>query len=151
MSHLENPNPNSSDNALLKRFEQERTDWVTKIQEFSDQLKHISYLGDLMTDVYSQRQIALEYSHTLMEHLIKLNKVIREKKHERYLHYTFNFDVRLDKEARESHINNDLSQILEKKDIVQNHFDYLRETIKTIDNLVFAIKHRIALEEYRRN
>jgi hypothetical protein len=104
-----------------------------------------------MTDVYSQRQIALEYSHTLMEHLIKLNKIVREKRHERYVYYTYNFDVRLDKDSKESYINNDISNIIEKKDVVQNHFDYMRDTIKTIDNIVFAIKHRISLEEYRRN
>jgi hypothetical protein len=148
---VENQSQNSSENALSKRFEQERRDWVNKIQEFSDQLKHISQIGELMTDVYSQRQIALEYSHTLMEHLIKLNKIVREKRHERYVYYTYNFDVRLDKDSKESYINNDISYIIEKKDVVQNHFDYMRDTIKTIDNIVFAIKHRISLEEYRRN
>ena len=151
MSQVENQSPNSSESALLKRFEQERRDWINKIQEFSDQLKHISQIGELMTDVYTQRQIALEYSHTLMEHLIKLNKTVREKKHERYVHYTYNFDTRLDKDARESYINNDISNVLEKRDVVQNHFDYMRDTIRTIDNIIFAIKHRISIEEYRRN
>lgn len=151
MSQTEKQNQNSSENTLVKRFEKERSEWINKIQEFSDQLKHISYIGELMTEVYSQRQIALEYSHTLMEHLIKINKSIREKRHELYLHYTFNHDVRLDKDARESHIGYDMSGILEKKDIVQNHFDYMRDTIKTIDNIIYAIKYRISLEEYQRN
>ena len=47
MSQVENQSQNSSENALSKRFEQERRDWINKIQEFSDQLKHISQIGYL--------------------------------------------------------------------------------------------------------
>lgn len=141
----------SSNDTLATRFRKEREDWITKIQEFSDNLRNVSQIGELMVEVYSQRQIAVEYSHTLMSHLIKINKIYREKKHEKYIYYTQNYDVRLDKDAREGHIGYDLTEIIEKKDIVQNHLDYFRETIKTIDNIIFGIKHRISLEEYRRS
>jgi hypothetical protein len=140
----------SSNDTLATRFRKEREDWITKIQEFSDNLRTVSQIGELMVEVYSQRQIAVEYSHTLMSHLIKINKIYREKKHEKYIYYTQNYDVRLDKDAREGHIGYDLTEIIEKRDMVQNHLDYFRETIKTIDNIIFGIKHRISLEEYRR-
>jgi hypothetical protein len=113
-------------------------------------LRTVSQIGELMVEVYSQRQIAVEYSHTLMSHIIKINKIYREKKHEKYIYYTQNYDVRLDKDAREGHIGYDLTEIIEKRDMVQNHLEYFRETIKTIDNIIFGIKHRISLEEYRR-
>jgi hypothetical protein len=140
----------SSNDTLAARFRKEREEWISKIQEFSDNLRTVSQIGELMVEVYSQRQIAVEYSHTLMSHIIKINKIYREKKHEKYIYYTQNYDVRLDKDAREGHIGYDLTEIIEKRDMVQNHLDYFRETIKTIDNIIFGIKHRISLEEYRR-
>lgn len=140
----------SSNDTLATRFRKEREDWITKIQEFSDNLRTVSQIGELMVEIYSQRQIAVEYSHTLMSHLIKINKIYREKKHEKYIYYTQNYDVRLDKDTREGHIGYDLTEVIEKRDMVQNHLDYFRETIKTIDNIIFGIKHRISLEEYRR-
>jgi hypothetical protein len=140
----------SSNDALAARFRKEREEWISKIQDFSDNLRTVSQIGELMVEVYSQRQIAVEYSHTLMSHIIKINKIYREKKHEKYIYYTQNYDVRLDKDAREGHIGYDLTEIIEKRDMVQNHLEYFRETIKTIDNIIFGIKHRISLEEYRR-
>jgi hypothetical protein len=140
----------SSNDTLAARFRKEREEWISKIQEFSDNLRTVSQIGELMVEVYSQRQIAVEYSHTLMSHIIKINKIYREKKHEKYIYYTQNYDVRLDKDAREGHIGYDLTEIIEKRDMVQNHLDYFRETIKTIDKIIFGIKHRISLEEYRR-
>jgi hypothetical protein len=126
----------SSNDTLAARFRKEREEWISKIQEFSDNLRTVSQIGELMVEVYSQRQIAVEYSHTLMSHIIKINKIYREKKHEKYIYYTQNYDVRLDKDAREGHIGYDLTEIIEKRDMVQNHLDYFRETIKTIDNII---------------
>lgn len=140
----------SSNDAIYQRFKTEREEWSAKISEYSHRLKDIYAVGDLLTDVYSQRQIALEYSHTLMSHLIKVNKVYREKRQERYDFYSRNYDIRLDKEAKYEHISYDLTEIVERRELLQNHLDYMRETVKTIDNIGFGIKHRISLEEYRR-
>jgi hypothetical protein len=143
-------NPISSNEAIYQRFARERTEWSERIGDFSHRLKDIYSLGELLTDVYSFRQISLEYTHTLMSHLIKVNKVYREKRQLRFDFYARNYDIRLDKEAKYEHISQDLTDIVERKEMIQNHLDYFRETVKTIDNIGFGIKHRISLEEYRR-
>ena len=140
----------SSNDAIYQRFREEREEWSRKIGEYSDRLRDIYKVGDLLTDVYSQRQIALEYAHTLMSHLIKVNKIFREKRQERFDYYSREHDLRLDKEAKYEHITQDLTEIVERREMLQNHLDYMRETVKTIDNIGFGIKHRITLEEYRR-
>jgi hypothetical protein len=56
----------------------------------------------------------------------------------------------MDKDPKELHIAVDLADIVERKELLQNHLDFMRETIKTIDTQCFGVKHRIALEEYRR-
>jgi len=150
MENQEKERANSSNDAIYERFKKEREEWTTRIGEYSQRLKDIYAVGDLLTDVYSQRQIALEYAHTLMSHLIKVNKIYREKRQERFNFYSRDYDLRLDKESKYEHITYDLTDIVERKEMLENHLDFFRETVKTIDNIGFGIKHRISLEEYRR-
>lgn len=141
---------NSSNDPIYARFRKEREDWSEKVTDMSDRLKDIHHLSDLMTEIYSSRQIAVEYSHTLMSHLSKVNRIYRERRVERYDHYTRNYDIRLDKDPKNDLINTDLGDIVERRELLQNHLDYFRETVRTIDTLCYGIKHRMALEEYRR-
>jgi hypothetical protein len=142
--------PSSSNDPIYSRFRKEREDWAEKVTDMSDRLKDIHHLSDLMTEIYSSRQIAVEYSHTLMSHLSKVNRIYRERRVERYDHYTRNYDIRLDKDPKNDLINTDLGDIVERRELLQNHLDYFRETVRTIDTLCYGIKHRMALEEYRR-
>lgn len=152
-NNAETPEPtqhNSSNDPIYSRFRKEREDWSEKVTDMSDRLKDIHHLSDLMTEIYSSRQIAVEYSHTLMSHLSKINRIYRERRVERYDHYTRNYDMRLDKDPKNDLINTDLGDIVERRELLQNHLDYFRETVRTIDTLCYGIKHRMALEEYRR-
>lgn len=143
-------NQNSSNEVFYKRFAEERSEWTSKIQDMAERMKNIYELADLQTDLYSQRQIALDYSHALLTHLTKINRIYRERKNERWEYYTRNYDLRMDKDPKELHIAVDLADVVERKELLQNHLDFIRETIKTIDTQCFGVKHRIALEEYRR-
>lgn len=140
----------SSNESIYQRFKAEREEWSTKIGEFSQRLKDIYAVGELLTDIYSQRQIALEYAHTLMSHITKVNRIHRERWIERFEFYSRNYDVRLDKDAKYEHISRDLAEVVERRELLQNHLEYMRETVRTIDNIGFGVKHRISLEEYRR-
>jgi hypothetical protein len=141
---------NSSNDAIFVRFKNEREEWSKKVSDMSNRLRDIYQIADLQTDLYSNRQIAADYTHALMANLTKINRIFREKKIERWEHYTRNYDLRMDKDPKELHIYVDIADIVERKDLVQNHLEFFRETIRTIDAMCYGIKHRIALEEYKR-
>jgi len=143
-------NSSNTNEQIHKRFAVEREDWTSKVSEMAERLRDIYSLGDLLTDLYSQRQIALEYSHTLMGHMTKINKIYREKKVERFDFYTRQYDIRLDKDPKNDRIAADLTDIVERRELLQNHLDYMRETIRTVDGLCYAVKHRMELEQYKR-
>jgi hypothetical protein len=140
----------NSSEELSKRFSTEREHWKETIGGMSGRLQDIYKVSDLLTDLYSQRQIALEYSHELMSHLIRLNKLLRAKRADKWLHYTQNYDLRLDKDPKNLLIDVDLGPIIEQKEMVENHYNYMKETVKTIDTICFGVKYRISLEEFRR-
>lgn len=141
---------NSSNDAIFIRFKQERDEWTARIQSMSARLKDIYEISDLQIDIYSYRQIAVDYTHTLMTHLTKINRIFRERKIERWEHYTRNYDLRMDKDPKELHIYVDIADVVERKDFIQTHLEFFRETIRTIDSMSYGIKHRLALEEYKR-
>lgn len=150
MEENKNQQPENSSEKINKRFEEERVHWKNTVTQMSDRMRDIYSVSDLLTDLYSQRQIALEYSHTLMSHLIRLNKLLRGKKAEKWLHYTQNYDLRLDKDPKNLLIDVDLGPLIEQKEMVENHLNYMRETVKSIDTMCFGVKYRISLEEFRR-
>jgi hypothetical protein len=140
----------SKNDSLYQRFATEREEWTTKVSSLTERLKSIYDVAELLTDLYSQRQIAGDYIHELVAHSSKLNRIYRERKRERYLHYTQNYDLRLDKDPKMLFIDVDLADIVERRELLQNHLDYMRETLRSIDTICYGVKHRIALEEYRR-
>lgn len=135
---------------LFNRFEKERGLWKESVVDMSNRLSDIYKVSDLLTDLYSQRQVALEYAHNLQSLLIQLNRTYRQRRVERWDYYTKNYDLRMDKEPKELHINVDLANLVERKDMLQNHLDYMRQTITSIDTICYGIKHRVSLEEYKR-
>lgn len=155
MEENQNTAPNLSSNneineQLIARFKSERNEWTDRIKDMSERLRDIYKVADLQTDIYSYRQVAVEYCHTLQVHLQKVNHVFRARKIERWEHYTRNYDLRMDKDPKELHIYVDIADINERRELLLNHLEFMRETIKTIDTISFGIKHRIQLEEYRR-
>lgn len=146
--------PTSSNNdinqQLIERFKNERKEWTDRIKDMSERLRDIYKVADLQVDIYSYRQVAVEYCHTLQTHLTKVVHTFRARKIERWEYYTRNYDLRMDKDPKELHIFVDIADINERKELLQNHLEFFRETIKTIDTISFGIKHRIQLEEYRR-
>ena len=140
----------SSNDAIYGRLKKEREDWGEKVADMSERIRDIYKLGDLLTDLYSSRQIAVEHSHIMMTHLSKVNRIYREKKAERFNHYTRNYDIRLDKDPKMLFIDVDLADIVERRELLQNHMEFFRETVRTIDAMCYGVKHRMSLEEYRR-
>lgn len=155
MADLINENQETADSskpndAIFARFKAERDEWTGKVKDMSQRMRNIYDLAELQVDLYSNRQICADYTHTLMTHLTKINRIFREKKIERWEHYTRNYDLRMDKDPKELHIYVDMADIVERKDYVQNHLEFFRETIRTIDSMCYGVKHRMALEEYKR-
>jgi len=140
----------SKNDSLYGRFAKEREDWTTRITSLTERLKNIYDVAELLTDLYTHRQLAGDYIHELVALSTRLNRAYRERKKERFLFYTQNYDLRLDKDPKMLFIDVDLAEIVERREMLQNHLDYMRETLRSVDTICYGVKHRISLEEYRR-
>jgi hypothetical protein len=133
-----------------KIFEGERNEWKEKIQVISLQMKDIKTLAKAQVDLFSQRQILLEYSYKLASIISKLNTKYRSEKSRKLKDYSENNDVRYGSNEKTVLIEGDLSEILEKIELVEGHRKFIDQTTQTVDHMLYGVKSRIALEDYLR-
>jgi hypothetical protein len=133
-----------------KLFEAERAEWREKIQIISLNLKSIKTVAEAQIELFSTRQILLEYSYKLASIISKLGTKERQERARKLREYQESKDVRYGANETKTMIEADLSEITQKIELVEGHRKFLDQTIQTVDHMLYGIKSRIALEEYLR-
>lgn len=125
-----------------------QNNWTERVQELSKQLKTIPEIKELMNKIYSERQLCVDYYYTLMNMIAKQNKSYKVKYAKRFNFYKTQSDIRYNSDAQiVNQINADLSEDLYINNLLESHFKFMGETLKTIDNIIYGINNRIKLEE----
>jgi len=150
MSNLENQQEDSSKLNYIERFEKERTDWTNTIKDIAKRFKNIEDLVDVQVDLYSERQRALEYMHELQVLSSKLKKFYLSEWKKAYDALSMNEDFRYNEREKNKMAEEKTSASKLKLDILQTHIDFFKDSIKTIDNMIFGVKHRLEIEDFKR-
>lgn len=136
---------------LEERFAAERLSWSSKIKEMSKSFSSIEKTGELMTEIYTERQRALEYYHYIISLLVKLNKKYNKEYSEKWKFYTYQGNERFPNETQKvARILADLADLKEKREALDNHAKFMDGTVKTTDNIVFGIKYKIEVTQIAR-
>ena len=133
-----------------KLFENERAEWREKIQIISLNLKSIQTVAEAQIELFSTRQILLEYSYKLASIISKLGTKERQERAKKLREYQESKDVRYGVNETKTMVEADLAEITQKIELVEGHRKFLDQTIQTVDHMLYGIKSRIALEEYLR-
>lgn len=141
---------NSEKADFNKLFETERFKWKEKIQILALEMKDIKTLAKAQVDLFSQRQVLLEYSYKLASIVSKLNSKYRIEKSKKLKDYSEKSDIRYGANEKNVLIEGDISEITEKIELVEGHRKYIDQTVQTIDHMLYGIRQRIALEDYLR-
>ena len=136
---------------LSKQFEAERVDWKERVAAMNKKMKNIMSVSDLMTEVYTERQLCLDYYHYLVSKLIDINREYRRRYAERHDFWSYKSNIRYPNEtSKNNKIQVELADILQKRELIENHSKYILRTIDTIDNIIYAIPLRIEIEQISR-
>ena len=141
----------NSSETLEQRFDRERNEWKSKIDVLTTKMRDIYTCSEVLVEALNDRQIALEYSHMLMNLLSKSNAKLRAAKKERYIYYSQEYDLKLDRQPKEIFVDCDVSKQLLLQEMIDSHLKYMRSTIDTIDKILYGCKWRIDLEQYKRD
>jgi len=135
-------------NTLEAYIEKSKAEWLGIINEMNKKFVSLPLLRELSGELYSQRQIALEYNNELMNRLSTLNKSYRTEYAAKYNYYKAQANIMYKSDsAINAQVLSDLSQTLYKIELLSNFSEFMKETIKTIDDMIYGISNRIRLEE----
>jgi hypothetical protein len=133
------------------RFTNERTEWTSKVNNMSTMMRKVVDVAELMTNIYTERQRAVEYHHYLISLLSKISRTYRKQFSEQYDFYTFKSQKRFPNERiKEIQILSDLAPTVSLREQIENHSKFIDKTIGTIDNIIFGIKSRVEIEQILR-
>ncbi len=133
-----------------KLFENERAEWREKIQIIALNLKSIQTVAEAQIELFSTRQILLEYSYKLASIISKLGTKERQERAKKLREYQESKDVRYGVNETKTMVEADLAEITLKIELVEGHRKFLDQTVQTVDHMLYGIRQRIALEEYLR-
>ena len=131
---------------LDNKLTAQRTTWSNNIKELAQSLKHINGMEETIAGILSSRQ-------TMVDQMAYLNTKIKEQKNainsrwrEAYIRY-YEYDYKLGEKQKERFIENDLVQENTRLALLENQVEFMRESVKTLDNMGFAVRNRLALKD----
>lgn len=137
-------------NEAMEQFlSQKREKWSENLMPLFE------YLKETPTAVYEMQATALSYRHALNEEvayfLNKLSKemvVLRNFKKDKFIYYATGFGLKTNTGEKNVLVDGDLSENERCVELLQTHIEFLRDSVKTIDNLQYAVRNRVMLMEY---
>lgn len=148
----DNNEQNNQPATLEEYIAQHQQQWSNVILEMNNMMKKFVDLPDLQMTIYSKRQNALDYYFNLLYQISAMSKEYKKQYAAKYNSYKVNSQIRYNSDtAINAQIASDLADVSYKLTLLENHSKYMQETIKTIDNLIYAISNRIRIEELIQN
>lgn len=131
---------------LDKKLSLQRTGWSNKIKELAHGLRSINQMEDVISEVLSTRQILIDNIAYISMKVKEQKATISTRYREAYIRY-YEYDYKLGEKQKERFIETDLRDDNMILSHLENQLDFLRESVKTLDNMGFAIRNRLALKD----
>ena len=123
--------------------------WNDNIKFLNEKMKNLSSVNDLLNDVYSYRQDAIDLyygtfkilSVRTRDYKVKAATIYNNlKSGQNGFRYTNETSLNVQIEAK-------LTAEKEVIDLLSNFTNYMKETIQTIDNIIYGINNKIKIHE----
>ncbi len=147
-SEIEEQESTSDGPEFFKEFEKDRVFWKERILEISGGMNRLDKIGNIQVDILSTRQILLEKISKLYQYLAKYNAVYKRQKRDLLIKYSVGYDVKLGQGEKVIMAEGDLAVIQERIDTISHQVDYYKDTIRTLDSLMFGVKNKIQIEQF---
>lgn len=132
--------------ALDKKLSAQRNEWSVTIRSLAQSLRNINTMEVTIADVLSSRQTLVDQMAYINVKIKQQKKLISARYREAYIRY-YNYDYKLGEKQKEKFLENDLADDNMILSHLENQMDWLRDSVKTLDNMGFAIRNRLALKD----
>lgn len=120
----------------------QRLEWTQKIKELADNLKKGINLEEVSSYTLSYRQILVEHLASMSNRIRTQKSTVDRRYKEKWLEY-YNYDYKLTDKQKERFIDADIADEKHMLDLLNSQKSFLEGSIKTLDNMGFAIKNRL--------
>ena len=124
----------------------QRTEWTDKIKDLTLKLKRGIELDEVRSYTLSYRQILVEQLATMCSKIRSQKSTCQKAYKSKWIEY-YNFDYKLTDKQREKFIDADISEEKQVLDLLESQKNFIEGSIKTLDNMGFAIKNRLDIEK----
>ena len=130
--------------ALDQKLSAQRNEWSVTIRNLAQSLRNINTMEITIADVLSSRQTLVDQMAYINVKIKQQKKTIAARYREAYIRY-YNYDYKLGEKQKEKFLENDLADDNMILSHLENQMDWLRDSVKTLDNMGFAIRNRLSL------
>ena len=124
--------------------------WTAEVTELNGMMNTIHKLDELLNIIYTKRQEAVDYYHGINTVILKQSKDYKVAYNNiiNRVRQTGLNGVRIQNESALSKIaENELIDKKESIDLLNNHNSFIKETIQTIDNMIYGINQKVKIAE----
>ena len=145
----QNNNPQTQQ-SIDEMLTEQRAKWTKEIEDLNNSMASLVKVDELMNTVYSKRQAAVDYYYAMNNVILKQSRAYKAEyntmfnsiKINGYNGMRFTTDQSI---ARQVEV--DLADKKELIDLLVSQNAFIKETIATIDNIIYAIKDKIKIKE----
>ena len=130
---------------LEKRFKEERDKWLKDITALVKSSGDTSKLNEAQVFQLSYRQMCVEKVCEYRILLEKRQELFDKQCASRFREYTTNYDLKLSGSEKQLFIQSDCSELKLQIKMISVQINFFEESIKTLDNLGFAIRNKIEI------
>lgn len=127
-----------------------RTKWTEDIKEINDKLKSLVKTDELLNEIYSKRQSCVDYYYSMNGVILKHSKAYKKLYNDMFNNIKINGynGIRFSSDqsiARQVEV--DLQDNKEVIDLLTNQNSFIKETIATLDNIIYGINQKVKIHE----
>jgi len=131
---------------LIIKLKESEDYWIKTVESLANRLRcSAKAVISLQADTISQRQRVAENIKDMSYEMFKLVSKIKANKKQIFEYYSTTYPIIVNATEKAKLVEWDLHKLDHQKNVLDNHIDFLRECLKDLDNVNFAIKNKIAL------
>ena len=133
-------------NDLDRFLEKQRSEWGDRIMEVIDMIRHIDKLTEAQVTM-------LSYRHMVIDQIARINITLKKRESAYNIQYKnkfieyYNYDYKLNDKQKVNMVEADLTSLNKQIGFLSTQIEFFKECIKTLDNVGWAIKNRLSINE----
>ena len=133
-------------NELERYLEKQRSEWGDRIMEVIEMIRDLDKLIEAQVTM-------LSYRHMVIDQIARINITLKKRESSYNIQYKnkfieyFNYDYKLNDKQKVNMVEADLANLNKQIGFLSTQIDFFRECVKTLDNIGWAIKNRLNINE----